>query len=224
MTAGNDRWDIGRRVAAKTTAVAALGFTERQARFLVTVMEHAGVFVERQYCAFAGITHGQKTHDFIEKLVLHEFAREIRPGALHRGRLYHVHAKRLYAAIGETDNRNRKPAPLGRLVERLMLLDAVLDDREHLWLGTEADKWRYVVLRCRELGSTRRNCRTSRSAKAIARPCDCSRTSCRSASSPPAIGTSSSTWRDAERQSTSARSSCDTRCCSRCCNGGRSAC
>ena len=113
-------------------------------------MEHAGVFVERQYCAFAGITHGQKTHDFIEKLLLHEFAREIRPGALHRGRLYHVHAKRLYAAIGETDNRNRKPAPRGRLVERLMLLDAVLDDREHLWLGTETDKWRYVVLRCRE--------------------------------------------------------------------------
>ncbi len=150
MTAGTDPWDIGRRVAAKTTAVAALGFTERQARFLVTVMEHAGVFVERQYCAFAGITHGQKTHDFIEKLLLHEFVREIRPGALHRGRLYHVHAKRLYAAIGETDNRNRKPAPLGRFVERLMLLDAVLDDREHLWLGTEEDKWRYIVLRCRD--------------------------------------------------------------------------
>jgi hypothetical protein len=146
----NDSWDIGRNVARRTAAVAGFGFTERQARFLVTVMEHAGVFVERQYCAFAGIAHGQKTHDFIEKLLLHEFAREIRPGALHRGRLYHVQAKRLYAAIGETDNRNRKPAPRGRLVERLMLLDAVLDDREHLWLGTETDKWRYVVLRCRE--------------------------------------------------------------------------
>ncbi len=44
------------------------------------------------------------------ELLLHEFAREIRPGALHRGRLYHVHHKRLYAAIGETDNRNRKPS------------------------------------------------------------------------------------------------------------------
>jgi hypothetical protein len=146
----NDRWDIGRNVANRTAAVAVLGFTERQARFLVTVMEHAGVFVERQYCAFAGIAHGQKTHDFIKKLLLHEFAREIRPGALHRGRLYHVHAKRLYAAIGQTDNRNRRPAPRGRLVERLMLLDAVLDDREYLWLGIESDKWRYVVLRCRE--------------------------------------------------------------------------
>lgn len=35
------------------------GFTERQARFLATVMVHGGVFVERQYCQFAGIAHGQ---------------------------------------------------------------------------------------------------------------------------------------------------------------------
>jgi hypothetical protein len=44
------------------------GFTVRQAGFLATVMLHSGVFVGRQYAAFAGITHGQKVHDFIEKL------------------------------------------------------------------------------------------------------------------------------------------------------------
>jgi hypothetical protein len=33
-------------------AVAGFGFTERQARFLVTVMVYSGVFLERQYCAF----------------------------------------------------------------------------------------------------------------------------------------------------------------------------
>jgi hypothetical protein len=32
-------------------------------------MLHSGVFVGRQYAAFAGITHGQKVHDFIEKLL-----------------------------------------------------------------------------------------------------------------------------------------------------------
>jgi len=46
------------------------GFSERQARFLATVMLHSGVFVGRQYAAFAGITHGQKVHDFIEKLLI----------------------------------------------------------------------------------------------------------------------------------------------------------
>jgi hypothetical protein len=30
---------------------------------------YAGVFLERQYCAFAGIAHGQKTHDFLRKLI-----------------------------------------------------------------------------------------------------------------------------------------------------------
>jgi hypothetical protein len=50
-------------------AVARFGLTDRQARFLVHVMAYSGVFLERQYCAFAGITHGQKTHDFVGKLV-----------------------------------------------------------------------------------------------------------------------------------------------------------
>ena len=57
--------------------------------------------------------------------------RAITPGALHRGRLFHVQYKPLYEAIGEPNNRHRKPASLGRFVERLMLLDAVLADRHY---------------------------------------------------------------------------------------------
>jgi hypothetical protein len=56
------------------------GLTERQARFLATVMLHSGVFVGRQYAAFAGITHGQKVHDFIEKLLLWRFVIPIELG------------------------------------------------------------------------------------------------------------------------------------------------
>jgi hypothetical protein len=53
-----------------TQAVAKMGgFTERQARFLVTVMLHAGVCVPRQYATFCGIVHGQKTRKFFAKLV-----------------------------------------------------------------------------------------------------------------------------------------------------------
>jgi hypothetical protein len=55
--------------ADRGRAITPFGFTERQARFLVTVMLHSGVFVGRQYAAFAGITHGQKVHDFVEKLL-----------------------------------------------------------------------------------------------------------------------------------------------------------
>ena len=57
--------------------LAAFGFTERQARFLVKVLLHSGVFVERQYCRFAGIVHGQKTADFLKTLVERRFATPI---------------------------------------------------------------------------------------------------------------------------------------------------
>jgi hypothetical protein len=57
-----------------------------------------------------------------------------------RGRLYHVHHKPLYEAIGQADNRNRRLHTIGRMVERVMLLDAVLADRRRWWLSPESDK------------------------------------------------------------------------------------
>ena len=142
-----DRWGTVESREKRALNLSNYGITERQARFLLTVLETSGVFVERQYCAFAGIVHGQKTHDFIGRLQRLKLAREIRPGALHRGRLYHVHHKSLYAAIEQPDNRNRRRAPIARMVERLMLLDAVLDDRQYVWMTTERDKLRYFTLR-----------------------------------------------------------------------------
>jgi hypothetical protein len=140
-----DRWDINQVNAERADAVAGFGFTERQARFLVTVMVHSGVFVERQYCSFAGIVHGQKTCDFLKKLVERRYATPIATGPLHRGRMFHVHYKPLYAAIGEQDNRHRKPVSPGRMIERMMVLDAVLADREFIWLGTSQDKRRHFT-------------------------------------------------------------------------------
>ena len=130
-------------VAERAACLEPLGFTERQSRFLATVMVHSGVFLERQYCRFAGIAHGQKSHDFIDRLVQRGFARVEATSHLYQGRFYHLHHKRLYNLIGQTDNRNRKRAHRSRMIERLMLLDIVLDDRDVVWLGTEADKARY---------------------------------------------------------------------------------
>ena len=128
---------------ARIGAAMRFGFTERQARFLVHVLVFSGVFLERQYRTFTGLAHGQKTYDFLDKLVTAGYATPITPGALHRGRLYHLQYKPLYEAIGEPNNRHRKAASLARFVERLMLLDAVLEDRKHSWLGTESDKRTY---------------------------------------------------------------------------------
>ena len=127
----------------RVQAVMAFGFTPPQARFLLHVLVYSGVFIERQYRAFTGVTHGQRTKAFLTMLVGRGYATAITPGALHRGRLFHVQYKPLYKAIGEPNNRNRRPASMGRHVERLMLLDAVLEDTTHWWLGTERDKVAY---------------------------------------------------------------------------------
>ena len=133
---------------ARVQAIMQFGFTERQARFLVHVLVFSGVFLERQYRAFTGLVHGQKTHDFLARLVDRGYATAITPGALHRGRFYHLQYKPLYEAIGEPNNRHRRPASLGRVVERLMLLDAVLADGQYDWLGTERDKRAYFTAAC----------------------------------------------------------------------------
>ncbi len=109
----------------RIAAIVRLGFTKRQARFLVLVMQHSGVCLLRQYSAFAGIVHGQKTRNFFSKLVSRRFATAY--ACRHnRGRVYHVHHKALYRAIGETDSRHRRPLSPDRIIQGLATLDAVL--------------------------------------------------------------------------------------------------
>ena len=115
------------------------GFTERQAGFLTTVMLHSGVCLGRQYCAYAGIVRGQKVHDFFRDLVANNHV-SVYSRAHRKTHLYHVHAKTLYRAIGEPNNRHRRPVPLSRAIELLMVLDGVLADRRPRWLATEREK------------------------------------------------------------------------------------
>jgi hypothetical protein len=122
-----------------------MGFTERQAGFLVTVMLYAGVCLGRQYCAFGRIAYGQKMHDFFRALLAGGYATARTCGNQH-ARLYHLHYKPLYRAIGEADNRHRRPTTLPRAVERLMVLDAVLAERDRQWLATEQEKLAHFTL------------------------------------------------------------------------------
>lgn len=119
--------------------VAAFGFTDRQAAFLVEVMLHSGFFLGRQYCTFARIVRGQKMVDFLEKLTSRKLATPYLCGHS-KARVYHLHNASLYDAIEQRDVRFRKRMALGRALERLMILDHVLAHREFHWLGSEQDK------------------------------------------------------------------------------------
>jgi hypothetical protein len=123
-------------------AIVTFGFTARQAAFLAVVIRYAGVCLARQYCAYAGIVRGQKTHDFFGTLVAQRYATAY-SGGPRQARIYHVHHKGLYRAIGEPDARFRKPLAVARAVERLIVLDHVLAHRDLLWLASEREKVEY---------------------------------------------------------------------------------
>ena len=113
--------------------------TERQARFLVTVMQHSGVCVPRQFPAFAGIKHGQRTVDLFERLVRWGYAVAY-PCRHHRGRVYHIRYKPLYRAIGDADSRFRRPMSAAQVVDRLAMLDALIGTPNVTWLGGAEDR------------------------------------------------------------------------------------
>ena len=83
----------------RVAALSDLGLTERQAEFLTTVMLHSGVCMGRQYCAYAGITYGRKMVDFFRLLLVRGYA-IARGCGYQNARLYHVHHRPLYRAIG----------------------------------------------------------------------------------------------------------------------------
>jgi hypothetical protein len=123
----------------RVDAVARLGFTPRQAAFLVTVATHSGVCLARHYGTFAGLVWGQAIRDFFGQLVQRGLATAW-PCARRGTQLYHLQNKAIYRVIGEPDSRLRRPAAVARAVERLMVLDAILAAPDLVWLGTERDK------------------------------------------------------------------------------------
>jgi hypothetical protein len=129
----------------RVTAVAKLGFTERQARFLTTVMLHAGICVPRQYARFAGIAYGHKVNHFFDKLIERRYA-TVSACRHNRAALYHVRHHALYTAIGQPDSRYRRPVSAQLAIERLMRLDGVLTSSDLIWLGDEAERVAFFAL------------------------------------------------------------------------------
>ena len=124
---------------ARVEAVEAMGFTTRQAAFLVHVALHSGYCLRRQYAAFAGLAYGKNVRGFLDALVTKRLAGRFRIRA-DRGHLYHLHARTLYRVLGHEDCRNRREGSAALIARRLMILDYVLAHRDVEWLATEEDK------------------------------------------------------------------------------------
>ena len=123
----------------RVQALEDLGFSERQTRFLVTVALHSGFCLRRHYAAFGGLTYGAGVRDFLDRLVVRKLAKRL-TFRRDRGHVYHLHASRIYAAIGQDDNRNRRRTSAALIARKLMLLDYALEQPGADWYVTEVDK------------------------------------------------------------------------------------
>jgi hypothetical protein len=115
-----------------------LGYTRRESEFLFLVATHSGYFTNRQFKSFAQTESGSVSHAFIRKLLdrKHASYHAYRSG----GRVYHLFARKLYQAIERENLRTRKKHELDYVKTRLVALDFVLENPQHRYLETEADK------------------------------------------------------------------------------------
>lgn len=119
----------------------AIGFAERQARFLVNGASSLNGSIGHLPASPTARRHTTFSPSSSRAATPH---RSLRARST-VGRLFSCPVPPLYEAIGETNNRHRKSASRGRFVERLMLPDAVLADKHYGWLGTEHDKLTYFL-------------------------------------------------------------------------------
>ena len=123
-------------------ALEVFGYTTRQAQFLALVALHGGYFLRRHFGAFTRRAHGLATVRFLDRAVTRGDVRSLPYGR--QGRVFHLCARPLYAALGEEHNRNRRFAEWDAVTRKLMALDFVLAYPEAQFWATEEDKARLL--------------------------------------------------------------------------------
>jgi hypothetical protein len=127
-----------------------LGYTEDEARFLYVVATHSSYFSTRQYLQFTGAKSGEKSMAFTQKLLGkgHATAKLL----LRNGRVYHLHSRLIYRAVGRQNLRNRREHSVEYIRTKLAILDFVLAHLDYRYFETEAEKVDYF---CSKLGFSR---------------------------------------------------------------------
>ena len=133
--------------ADQVDRIAALGYTEPEARFLYIVATHSGYFTLRQFLAFTGARRGKRSTAFAQKLLKHAHA-TIRD-YMGTGSVFHLFSRLVYRPIEKDNLRNRRRHSFEYIRTRLVLLDFLLENPEYEFLETEQDKVRFF---CESLG------------------------------------------------------------------------
>jgi hypothetical protein len=126
--------------------IAALGYTEPEARFLYIVATHSGYFTLRHFLAFTGVRRGKRSMAFAQKLLKHAHA--TMRDYMGTGSVFHLFSRLIYGPIQKDNVRNRRRHSFDYIRTRIVLMDFLLENLGHDFLETEGDK---IYLFCESL-------------------------------------------------------------------------
>src|SRR5580704_1030753 len=118
--------------------IAALGYTEPEARFLYIVATHSGYFTMRHFNVFTGVRRGKRSMAFAQKLLKHAHA--TMRDYLGTGSVFHLFSRLVYGPIEKDNLRNRRWHSFDYIRARLVQMDFLLENPGHDFLETESDK------------------------------------------------------------------------------------
>ena len=133
--------------SGQVAALQCLGYAKPEAEFLLLATLHSGYFLRRQFEAFISAPRGRPADRFLQRVVGAGHARSVEYA--NRTEVFHLFARTVYRAIGEEENRNRRPRPNFSIKAKLMSLDFVLANRDRRFLATENEKIQHF---CGDLG------------------------------------------------------------------------
>jgi hypothetical protein len=118
-------------------ALRELGYSAKQAPFLVDAATFSGCFLRRQFSE----DYGKPADSLCRKvLALHHAALTVFPPRRH---VYYLRSQPFYTAIGLPRNSNRDLKNTHLAIWRLMMFDYVLLNRAASWLRTLEDRYEY---------------------------------------------------------------------------------
>lgn len=128
----------------RIAALVRFGYSEVEASFLcLAALQGGGYFVRRQFASFIGGKDGGRVSQLVQKALAHG---HLKCSTWRRNaQLYHLSARPFYEALGQGENRNRRPREVLTIKNRLMGLDFVLAHRDAQYLATEQEKFDYFT-------------------------------------------------------------------------------
>jgi hypothetical protein len=124
-------------------ALIRFGYSEPEASFLCLAALQGGYFLRRQYAFYIGGKDGGNVTQLVQKAVTKGHLRS--STWRQNTQLYHLCARPFYEALGQGENRNRRPREVLTIKNKVMGLDFVLAHRRVHYLATEQEKLDYFT-------------------------------------------------------------------------------